>query len=910
MNYKLFFLILVLNGYYIFVNSGKILEAARYYSLYRAPGRSHIEGDISNFNENLNVFSGCLIYAINFEGIDLPIEQHSRPPIVLARVDVVQAFFARKHLQLFYIPFEKTPDKLVNNTKLMTVKDWRTLAIRPYASLIRQSRPWKCEAHLYILPPWLREEIRQSSNLKIAGNPAAASRLEYFYFRILTTSELVLRHTLLPTVLFSRRGTLTSNISSQYASSVFCTQWRFDILVAEPEYDGVTAWLNGVVVFKLSLHLPPTSTWEIMHWHVNLVKTNNSSPLKIREIILFCHNCRKCDPLASVLLFRFNHPEIVMHRDNFLIKVREINRVAGDGNLTWKFVNFFPVKEEGTLEPLNLFNKGAFTNRNLFHKHGFIPSFNFYTEILLGMSLGNVRYHECGFTVQTPIVRSLHCTRNSKSCGCRSAATTLGDSLLFPNIMHLYEHLQTHIHFPLFRRRFTFASCGHLSGKLPFHELFSSYDTNAWIIVLIVAAFVLPGFLLITHVASQMLYFDIIRSNSKFHVKASTLLSRYVFNTLTYMVEQSPFYEVDMNVFRNVFPLRIIGSLTLLMGIIISNAYKGENFEKIISPTKPVPFRKFHELVSHKINIYTSWKWDADNFSKVIQAYKNFENEILPGTHCVLLPLKASGNKLEGKSIVVVSRLVYLLNKASPEESLQMYHNCSPALHLSKWERYILSVTSLLPMEKVHVESKHEHRLEGLQILLNCSQRKEAFIAPEDEVLYLRNLYNLNRSDFRGPLSFGQEFIEVKQIGIKLRGWIPENIIERFKALYSMGLVTYLETVQRKIYSERGTLHEFPDRLYNQFKPPNLGHSITVIFIVLPVGILLSLIAYCYETSFMCRVFKFSQPLKMRKWVVVFLKCLRFGCTGKHKSLGKRQQQWGDLGKTPIIIVRPASGSN
>lgn len=180
--------------------------------------------------------------------------------------------------------------------------------------------------------------------------------------------------------------------------------------------------------------------------------------------------------------------------------------------------------------------------------------------------------------------------------------------------------------------------------------------------------------------------------------------------------------------------------------------------------------------------------------------------------------------------------------------------------------------------------------MEGLQILFTCSEGNEAILAPEDEIIYFRNLYNINHTRFRKPLSFGTEFIDANQIGLKFRGWIPHGIIERFKALYSMGLVSYMEAFKSKLYKERGSLNKFPDRAQRKFKPPNLGHSIIVIFVVLPMGQFPSLLAFTFEARLISTIFRSIRSKITRQCITVFLltKCLEFDTNDLEEFLRQR----------------------
>lgn len=98
-----------------------------------------------------------MLHAFNFEEIDLPILYHSRPPIVLTRLDAVEVYTHGENgkPKFFYFPFEKVTHALVNST--ISGEGWYRLHVS-YESIMRKSRPWMCEAHVFILPPWFRKD--------------------------------------------------------------------------------------------------------------------------------------------------------------------------------------------------------------------------------------------------------------------------------------------------------------------------------------------------------------------------------------------------------------------------------------------------------------------------------------------------------------------------------------------------------------------------------------------------------------------------------------------------------------------------------------------------------------------------------------------------------------------------------
>lgn len=150
------------------------------------------------------------------------------------------------------------------------------------------------------------------------------------------------------------------------------------------DYDAVNEVINCVAFFQLTFHQPTTSNWEIMHW--NVVRHNSKSKLValvITDIILFCHNCRQCEPMAPIKLIKLEHPDTYLNQEHIVLKLAEIYTAPIYQNLTWKLENFSPLEMSGTFKYLNVFDNNAYYNRNLFWRGSSIPSFKFHIEALL-----------------------------------------------------------------------------------------------------------------------------------------------------------------------------------------------------------------------------------------------------------------------------------------------------------------------------------------------------------------------------------------------------------------------------------------------------------------------------------------------------------------------------------------------
>lgn len=513
----------------IIAQSAEEMELSRYYSFYRYD-TDHINRDITNLNENLNIFSGCLLHIINFEGIELPILFGSRPPILLTRLDFVQVFFTDDTLREFHVPFEKVPIKFGTIVDQMSLKDWGNLEFRSFETLAIRSRPWSCEANLYIFPPWMHMDVPRRIQVPTGTHNYTTVTTKRFLFRRFQISGLFLSDTILSSTLMRESENFSTTAMIRYASAVFSTQWRFDILVAEPEYDALEAWINGILYYKFELVQPPTSHWEIMHWYVAIHKTfKNSSSLWIPAISLFCHYCKPCEPYASIPLFHFRHHWDAIKHEELFLKIRQLNGLTKSTDLSWKLLGFASPRDKSTFQHLDPFDKESVNKRDLFFGDGEIPSYHSYMEVLISVLLENATYYHSLPDGEKKSLESMYCIQSPQACGCRRGP--LGDNLIHPNIIYSNTHLKAQIHFSFFRNRFTFASCGHSEGDLPFNQLFSSYNVFTWIAILATIFLVIPLGSMGAHIASEMLQ---AKSLNELRLSPLSLLARYIEHSFKY----------------------------------------------------------------------------------------------------------------------------------------------------------------------------------------------------------------------------------------------------------------------------------------------------------------------------------------------------------------------------------------
>lgn len=154
-------------------------------------------------------------------------------------------------------------------------------------------------------------------------------------------------------------------------------------------------------------------------------------------------------------------------------------------------------------------------------------------------------------------------------------------------------------YFPYFTRDhladLRFVSCGPARGyrPIPFEQLTNIFDKWIWIL------------LFLSCLSEALLLRIQAQSGRKYVISWSNLTS-----ALKVFLEQG-----DSVIQKKSF--RAASGLFILIGIVLSNAYKSTNVYNMISPRKPIPYEFFHELVTDNFSIYTrviSVETDIFNF--------------------------------------------------------------------------------------------------------------------------------------------------------------------------------------------------------------------------------------------------------------------------------------------------------
>lgn len=163
---------------------------------------------------------------------------------------------------------------------------------------------------------------------------------------------------------------------------------------------------------------------------------------------------------------------------------------------------------------------------------------------------------------------------------------TLSLPSYFSTSLLLKPYVPQHFIFPYYIRseldHLRFIGCGRQGyTTIPFQELANVYDTMVWICI----AFCIVA----------------VSTSTTGFVKDSNLCENIATGMKLLLEQSNPFPTCVMNVTT----IRLLVGSYLLMGIVLSNAYKNTNVYNMVSPRKPIHYEYFSDLVQDNFKVYT-----------------------------------------------------------------------------------------------------------------------------------------------------------------------------------------------------------------------------------------------------------------------------------------------------------------
>lgn len=369
--------------------------------------------------------------------------------------------------------------------------------------------------------------------------------------------------------------------------------------------------------------------------------------------------------------------------------------------------------------------------------------------------------------------------------------------------------ITTAIEDPLHNLRFV--SCGRRRvGGIPFEELIKVFDKSTWFAIL-----------LSTFSITLPLHSYVNKFKQPF---------MYILSALKVFLEQGdPF---PMNVLE-IAELRFVAGTFLLMGIVLSNAYKNTNVYNMVIPRGTIPIETLDELVTNNFTMY----------SRSARTEKCYTEKIIKCDDC------SDGTIFRHNStsltwICVTSEVSHVnvrrLNLTRP--SAKCYSSKEQPLVKPVRDMFMLH-PKFTGMLKDIVKVDNLDAWYGVAKILESETTflYESMIACENTAVALpEHLCGKfaqrikNEQNKKGDVSIGKEVYSNIQMFFDLKGVVHPQIFRRFKGVGSAGIFEWWMKLTRRTSS----FHELKkfSRTYSPPRPPALDGNVVMLFAVWASG--------------------------------------------------------------------------
>lgn len=390
----------------------------------------------------------------------------------------------------------------------------------------------------------------------------------------------------------------------------------------------------------------------------------------------------------------------------------------------------------------------------------------------------------------------------------------------------LYKHsLYYTSYFPTkgVHNNYQFVSCGTRAlSSLRFEELFGIFDQWIWLAILLLVFLISLLSALLTN-----------------HIKPAVILHHCFLQGKVLFEQGGPYSE---RYFKSSSMRWLLGSY-LLVGILLSNAYKNSNVYHLITPRKALPFETFDELRSENFSIY----------SRIgeVQIENHYQHK-RPTTNTVAVDLYPGGSAmfLSGASTLQITVTT---------EAEDYSYNMAQVNVISEFRKVISLNPTLLPwVTRVYQgipqiigperERKYMHEEMTLfrkqemdyffKVMMKCD--KVALILTPDMCSAVAQ--KVKHKKFHQPISVGRNIYYGTNELITLTGFVPQRILTSLKSIGEVGIWDrWMRIFTTRSGSRRRDTGSPP------VQPANMQGNLVIVFAVWMGGFGISLILFILE---------------------------------------------------------------
>lgn len=413
-------------------------------------------------------------------------------------------------------------------------------------------------------------------------------------------------------------------------------------------------------------------------------------------------------------------------------------------------------------------------------------------------------------------------------------------SSFFTIILDQQDYARSLFYFPYYTtdylNSFRFIGCGSKGlSSIQFQELTNVYDNLTWFCIVVT--------ILLAPLSMKLLYK---------HAK----ISDNVISILKLLLEQDDPFLPSVT---RVTGYRYVIALLLLMGIILSDAYKNTNVYNMILPRRPLPYKYFEEVESDNYKIYSRVS-DIHPFSriqydddKIEQRLDGFPFKVKRGTYFVLPEIQSF---LENHEMVVE----YSGGRESQDQHrISMRIRNAVKIHpglVQNISKELLNADVINPydLDATNLAIQEEERRLLLRSLKEC--RKEAAVLPDH--MCREFYYALTRDKSQPKLFIGKEVYYFVDWLFHLNGLVPLFLIRRIHGIAESGVWKWwMDLLSGNVVMTEEAVDD------NQVEAATIDGNIVIIFVVWICGIALGVMGFIGEhfALLLIKVLKYKNTL-------------------------------------------------
>ncbi len=345
-----------------------------------------------------------------------------------------------------------------------------------------------------------------------------------------------------------------------------------------------------------------------------------------------------------------------------------------------------------------------------------------------------------------------------------------------------YEFDSTKFSLQYAPHRIRFISCGDtFVSQRSYHVLLSSFDNYIWLSIVIVLLMFVP-------ITYTQIFQTSATQPSTIKLRNVTAIILSIFKCL---VEQSTPFKEKMFLSQS-FLMRFVATCLLLSILVISNAYKNDNINVLISPLQFRPFENFEQIVNNNFEVLSESD-DIYLFQNALvndgKTVENFQSAFQVDNHSVQTKPTKYFSRLviimKYNSVVKSLMQIFLERKISlPRQITEVFNNST--IKLVDVVPHIIANFSNTVFTKDNLAAIFllQQKKNSLELLKSCN--KTAILSYEPQVREYESI--LRGQGFR-KISISKNVILENMIAIVPLGWFPTYILRRLRCAEQTGIV-------------------------------------------------------------------------------------------------------------------------